>query len=67
MADYKELYNAFIETLQSIFMMDHEDTFGGAKWIGQNYINIGQNTIYFKKWDVVANVNSASGNNFDHQ
>lgn len=40
---------------------------GGAKWIGQNYINIGQNTIYFKKWDVVANVNSASGNNFDHQ
>ena len=40
---------------------------GGAKWIGQNYINIGQNTIYFKKWDVVANVNSASGNNFEHQ
>ena len=40
---------------------------GGAKWIGQNYINIGQNTIYFKKWDVVANVNSLSGNNFDHQ
>lgn len=25
MADYKELYNAFIETLQSIFMMDHEE------------------------------------------
>ena len=40
---------------------------GGAKWIGQNYINIGQNTIYFKKWDVVGNVNSLSGNNFDHQ
>ena len=40
---------------------------GGAKWIGQNYINIGQNTIYFKKWDVVGNVNSKSGNNFDHQ
>ena len=40
---------------------------GGAKWIGQNYINIGQNTIYFKKWDVVANVNTSSGNNFDHQ
>lgn len=40
---------------------------GGAKWIGENYINIGQNTIYFKKWDVVGNVNSASGNNFEHQ
>ena len=40
---------------------------GGAKWIGENYINIGQNTIYFKKWDVVANVNSRSGNNFEHQ
>lgn len=40
---------------------------GGAKWIGQNYINIGQNTIYFKKWDVVGNVNSKSGNNFEHQ
>ena len=26
---------------------------GGAKWIGKNYINIGQNTIYFKKWDVI--------------
>ena len=25
MADYKEQYNAFIETLQSIFMMDHEE------------------------------------------
>lgn len=40
---------------------------GGAKWIGENYINIGQNTIYFKKWDVVGNVNYASGNNFEHQ
>ena len=28
---------------------------GGAKWIGKNYINVGQNTIYFKKWDVVGN------------
>lgn len=25
MADYKEQYNAFIDTLQSIFMMDHEE------------------------------------------
>lgn len=25
MADYKEQYNSFIETLQSIFMMDHEE------------------------------------------
>ena len=40
---------------------------GGAKWIGENYINIGQNTIYFKKWDVVGNVNSASGDNYNHQ
>lgn len=40
---------------------------GGAKWIGENYINIGQNTIYFKKWDVVGNVNSASGSNYIHQ
>ena len=40
---------------------------GGAKWIGENYINIGQNTIYFKKWDVVGNVNSASGANYNHQ
>ena len=40
---------------------------GGAKWIGENYINVGQNTIYFKKWDVVANVNSSSGTNYTHQ
>ena len=26
-----------------------------------------RNTIYFKKWDVVGNVNYASGNNFEHQ
>lgn len=25
MADFREQYNAFIETLQSIFMMDHEE------------------------------------------
>lgn len=40
---------------------------GGAKWIAKNYISIGQDTIYFKKWDVVANINSASGNNYVHQ
>lgn len=40
---------------------------GGAKWIGKNYINIGQNTIYFKKWDVVSNVNKDSGENYVHQ
>lgn len=40
---------------------------GGAKWIGENYINIGQNTTYFKKWDVVANVNANSGTNYTHQ
>lgn len=40
---------------------------GGAIWIGENYINVGQNTIYFKKWDVVANVNSNSGTNYTHQ
>jgi len=31
MADYKEQYNAFIETLQSIFMMDHEELDFGIK------------------------------------
>ena len=25
---------------------------GGAKWIGSSYISKGQDTIYFKKWDV---------------
>lgn len=40
---------------------------GGAKWIGEKYINIGQNTIYFKKWDVVGNINFNSGANYNHQ
>ena len=40
---------------------------GGAIWIGENYINIGQNTIYFKKWDVIGNVNSKAGANYVHQ
>ena len=40
---------------------------GGAKWIAKNYISIGQDTIYFKKWDVVSNINSNSGSNYSHQ
>lgn len=40
---------------------------GGAKWIAKNYISIGQDTTYFKKWDVVSNINSSSGNNYVHQ
>lgn len=40
---------------------------GGAIWIGEQYINIGQNTIYFQKWDVVSNINSSSGVDYVHQ
>lgn len=40
---------------------------GGAKWMSNSYISIGQDTIYFKKWDVVSNINSASGSDFVHQ
>lgn len=28
---------------------------GGAKWISKKYIGVGQNTSYFKKWNVVYN------------
>lgn len=40
---------------------------GGAKWMARYYISIGQDTIYFKKWDVVGNVNKNSGENYVHQ
>ena len=40
---------------------------GGAKWMARYYISIGQDTIYFKKWDVVGNVNASSGKNYEHQ
>ena len=40
---------------------------GGAKWMARYYISIGQDTIYFKKWDVVANINASSGKNYEHQ
>lgn len=43
---------------------------GGAKWIGSNYINLGQNTSYFKKWNVVYNYNTSIKNrysNYNHQ
>ena len=40
---------------------------GGAKWIAKKYIYIGQDTIYFKKWDVVSNINSSSGSDYVHQ
>lgn len=40
---------------------------GGASFVGNDYVKIGQNTIYFKKWDVVSNINAASGINYIHQ
>ncbi len=43
---------------------------GGAKWIGSNYISLGQNTSYFKKWNVVYNYNTSIKNrysNYNHQ
>ena len=43
---------------------------GGAKWIGANYINLGQNTSYFKKWNVVYNYNTSIRDrysNYTHQ
>lgn len=43
---------------------------GGANWIGKNYIQVGQNTSYFKKWNVVYNFNTAISNrysNYTHQ
>ena len=46
--------------------------YGGALWIGKNYINVGQDTCYFKKWNVVANYLMSQGkpvtwNNYSHQ
>lgn len=46
--------------------------YGGALWIGKNYINVGQDTCYFKKWNVVANYLINQGkpvtwNNYSHQ
>lgn len=34
----------------------------GANYIANGYINKGQNTLYFQKWDVINN-----GNNYNHQ
>lgn len=46
--------------------------YGGAVWIGQNYINVGQDTSYFKKFNVVANYLTSQGrtvtwSNYSHQ
>ncbi len=35
---------------------------GGAKFLGEGYINIGQNTLYFEKFDV-----SRSSGHYTHQ
>ena len=46
---------------------------GGAIWIGENYIHKGQNTIYFKKFNVVYNYLKEKGtvaypySNYNHQ
>lgn len=45
---------------------------GGAMWIGDQYISIGQDTSYFKKWNVVYNYIKANGknpifSNYNHQ
>ena len=45
----------------------YKSILGGSKWMARYYISIGQDTIYFKKWDVVANVNKNSGQNYVHQ
>ena len=46
--------------------------YGGALWIGKNYINVGQDTSYFKKFNVVANYLTNEGkevtwSNYSHQ
>ena len=46
---------------------------GGAIWIGENYINQGQNTIYYKKFNVIYNYLKSTGtvaypySNYNHQ
>ncbi|MEG1845380.1 MAG: dockerin type I domain-containing protein [Oscillospiraceae bacterium] len=35
---------------------------GGALWIGEKYINVGQNTLYFQKFDVIP-----AGGLYNHQ
>lgn len=45
---------------------------GGAKWIYKNYLSSGQDTVYFKKFDVVYNYLVSIGkepnhNNYTHQ
>ena len=46
--------------------------YGGAVWMGKNYISVGQDTGYFKKWNVVANYLASQGrevtwSNYSHQ
>jgi beta-N-acetylglucosaminidase len=36
---------------------------GGAKWIASSYVDIGQNTLYFQKFDVINNADAL----FSHQ
>lgn len=45
---------------------------GGALWIGKKYISVGQDTSYFKKWNVVYNYIKSKGetprnSNYEHQ
>lgn len=41
---------------------------GGAKWIYNQYVYVGQDTSYFKKWNVVANtLTNPTYSNYTHQ
>lgn len=72
-SDTSPVYNgldfAKIEDIESMRPWDtpYKAIAGGAKWIAKKYINIGQDTMYFQKWDVVSNINSESGTDYVHQ
>lgn len=54
-----------------IWNTEQKAIIGGAEFIKKSYMDYGQNTSYFKKWNVIAEYQKAQGkdyyNNFTHQ
>ena len=61
------------ELVQRPWNTEYKAIVGGALWIANNYIGFGQNTSYFKKWNVIYNYLLEKGEiinpyaNFTHQ
>lgn len=58
------VYNGLLYAYNNGWNSEYKAIVEGSKWVGKNYINDGQDTEYYQKWDVKC---SGSSSCFNHQ